>query len=131
MPSEFDARIKLVYPVDSGTFFTVDDVPRGDTFDVVANVEIGPQLNGVVDAFDLKIGVVNLTQSKSVDVVNVTGALTPVVAPFTSEERVTIPAGWQTKADVGDVLQVTASYKVTAGANTDFSTAMSDTFVVS
>lgn len=54
--------------------------------------------------YDLRVGVVNLTQSQSVAIV---------------------------KASVGDVLQAVASYKVTAGANYDYSTATSVTFVVS
>ena len=129
MPSDFDANIKLLYPVDLGTFFTIDDVASGTSFDVIANVEIGEDLNENVDNFDLRVGVVNLTQAQSVATVDDSGALTPADAPFLDERRVNIPAGWT--AQVGDVLQVVASYKVTAGANNDFSTASSVTFVVS
>jgi len=44
---------------------------------------------------------------------------------------VNIPGNWSANAEVGDVLQAVASYKVTAGVNTDFSSAQSNTFVVS
>jgi len=130
MPSDFDANVKLLDAVDSGTFFTIDDVSNGAAFDVIANVEIGRDLNQNVDSFDLRVGIVNLTQSKSVTIVDDSGALVPVATPFFDQRRVTIPAGWGNAA-VGDVLQARASYKVTAGANFDFSSAVSNTFVVS
>jgi hypothetical protein len=130
MPSDFDANVKLLDAVDSGTFFSIDDVPKGATFDVIANVEIGQDLNQNVDKFDLRVGIVNLTQSTSVIVVDDSDALVPAATPFFDRRRVTIQAGW-VNAVVGDVLQARASYKVTAGANVDFSTAVSNTFVVS
>lgn len=129
MPSDFDASIKLLYPVDVKTFFTIDDVANGASFDVIANVEIGRDLNQNVDRYELRIGVVNVTQSQSVAIVNSSGGLTPSDQPFLFEHRVNIPAGWS--AQVGDVLQAVASYRVVAGANVDFSTASSLTFVVS
>jgi hypothetical protein len=129
MPSDFDASIKLLYATDLGTFLTIDDVANGASFDVIGNVEIGQDLNQNVDTFDLRVGIVNLTQSSSVAIVNDSGSLTPAAAPFFDERRVNIPAGWS--AAVGDLLQAVASYKVTAGVNTDFSTAVSQTFVVS
>jgi hypothetical protein len=128
MPSDFDASIKLLDAVDVGTLFSVDDVANGAAFDVIANVEIGQDLNQSVDSFDLRVAVRNLTQSVTVAAVNDSGALTPTAAPFFEQRRVNI-AGWN--AAVGDVLQAVASYKVTAGANFDFSTAQSQTFVVS
>jgi hypothetical protein len=130
MSSDWDASIKLLYATDAGTFFTIDDVSSGAAFDVIANVEIGENLNEHVNSFVLRVGIVNLTQSSSVFSVDQPGTLTPANnQTFFAEERVNIPAGWA--AAVGDVLQAVASYKVTAGANTDFSTAQSNTFVVS
>jgi hypothetical protein len=32
MPSPWDANIKLLYTVDAGTFFTIDDVARVSHF---------------------------------------------------------------------------------------------------
>jgi hypothetical protein len=131
MPSDFDASIKLLYAVDAGGgFFTIDDVANGAEFIVVANVEIGQDLNQNVDRFDLRVAIRNLTQSATVATVNDGDTLTPAATPFLQERRVTIPAGWA-PAQVGDVLQAVAAYIVTAGANKDFSTAESQTFVVS
>lgn len=131
MPSDLDASIKLLYATDVGTFFTIDDVPRGESFDLVLNVEIGKDLNQQVDRFDLRVGVVNLTQSRSVRTVDQGDTLTPSEDPFLAELRVNIPVNWSAEPEVGDVLQAIASFKVTAGVNVDFSTAFSNTFVVS
>jgi hypothetical protein len=133
MPSDFDASIKLLDAVDVNTFFSIDDVANGASFDVVANVEIGSDLNENVDRFDLRVAVLNLTQSKTVAIVNDGGVLVPADAPFFEQRRVNIAAGWDANnnAAVGDILQAVASYKVTAGANFDFSTAQSHTFVAS
>jgi hypothetical protein len=129
MPSDLDASIKLLYPTDENTFFTIDDVESGKAFDIIANVEIGQDLNQSVDSFDLRVGIINLTQSTSVVTVQDNGPLTPASAPHLDERRVNVPAGWT--ASPGDVLQAVASYKVTAGVNIDYSTAQSVTFVVS
>ena len=108
----------------------IDDVANGAEFVMVANAEIGQDLNQNVDRFDLRVAIRNLTQSVTVATVNDGDTLTPDASPFLDERRVTIPAGWG-PADVGDVLQAVAAYIVTAGANKDFSTAESQTFVVS
>jgi hypothetical protein len=129
MPSPWDANIKLLYTVDAGTFFTIDDVGNNDPFDVIANVEIGENLNENVDDFVLRVAIRNLTQSTTVQIVDQPGKLTPANnTPFNSEERVSFNAPNQT---VGDVLRAVASYRVNAGSNSDFSTAESNTFVVS
>jgi hypothetical protein len=128
MPSDWAANIKLLYAVDAGTFFTIDDVAAGTPFDVIANVEIGEDLNENVDNFNLRIGIRNLTQSTTAAIADDNGPLTPADNPFFEERRVSF-TNWT--ATAGDVLQAVASYKVTAGANSAFSTAQSNTFVVS
>jgi hypothetical protein len=129
MPSPWDASIKLLYAVDAGTFFTIDDVGNNDPFDVIANVEIGENLNENVDDFTLRVAIRNLTQSNTVQIVEEKGALIPANnTPFNAEVRVNFNAPNQA---VGDVLQAVASYRVNAGANSDFSTAESNTFVIS
>jgi len=129
MPSPWDASIKLLYAVDVGTFFTIDDVTNGDQFDIIANVEIGENLNENVDSFDLRVAVRNLTQSSTLEIVNLSDNLTPVNnQPRNEELRASFAA---VNATPGDVLQAVASYRVTAGINFDFSTAESNTFVVS
>jgi hypothetical protein len=133
MSNDVDANIKLLYPVDKGSFFTIDDVGQGKEFDVIANVEIGEDLNEVVNRHEVRVGIVNLTQSKAVGTPQTrTDNLTPQNNTARLEEvRVAIPSGWDADAEPGDVLQAIASYKVTAGVNIDFSTAQSVTFVVS
>jgi hypothetical protein len=133
MSNDFDGNVKLLYPVDDGfSFFTVDDVARGATFDVIANVEVGADLNAIIDSHEVRVGIVNLTQSRPVGASQLfSETLTPAKAPLLRELRIDIPGGWNADAEVGDVLQAVASYKVTAGAHVDFSTAQSVTFVVS
>lgn len=129
MPGPNDASIKLLYPVDQGSFFTIDEIDNNTPFDVIANVEIGEDLNGNVDDFVLRVAVLNLTQSTTVQIVNQPGNLVPANnVPFQAEERVSFNAPNQ---DVGDILQAVASYRVNAGVTSDFSTADSVTFTVS
>ena len=66
MSNDMDANIKLLYPVDKNSFFTIEDVGQGKEFDVIANVEIGEDLNEVVNRHEVRVGIVNLTQSKAV-----------------------------------------------------------------
>ena len=95
---------------------------------MLANVEIGENLNENVDDFALRVAVRNLTQSTTVQIQELKGALTPADdTTFQAEERVSFNAPNQT---VGDVLKLVASYRVTAGANSDTSTAESVTFAV-
>jgi hypothetical protein len=129
MPGPWDASIKLLYPVDQGSFFTIDDIDNNTPYDVIANVEIGENLNENVDDFTLRVAVRNLTQSTTVQIQELKGALTPVDdTTFQAEERVSFNAPNQTP---GDVLQAVASYRVNAGANSDFSSAESVSFTVS
>lgn len=128
MPGPWDASIKLLYPVDQGSFFTIDDIDNSTPYDVIANVEIGENLNENVDDFVLRVAVLNLTQSTTIQVEELKGALTPADdTTFQAEERVSFNPPNQTP---GDVLQAVASYRVNAGANSDFSSAESITFTV-
>ena len=133
MSNDMDANIKLLYPVDKNSFFTIDDVGLGKEFDVIANVEIGEDLNEVVNRHEVRVGIVNLTQSRAVGVAQTRtdNLVAQNNTPRLEEVRVAIPAGWDADAEPGDVLQAIASYKVVAGVNIDFSTAQSVTFVVS
>ena len=129
MPGPWDASIKLLYPVDKDQFTTVDDIDNNTPFDAIANVEIGENLNEHVDDFVLRVAVLNITQSTTIQVEELKGALTPADdTTFTNEERVSLNAPNQTP---GDILQLVASYRVNAGANSDFSNAESVTFNVS
>jgi hypothetical protein len=129
MPGPWDASIKLLYPVDQGQFTTVDDIDNNTPFDAIANVEIGENLNEHVDDFELRVAVLNLTQSTTIQIETLKRALNPADdTTFTAEERVGLNAPNQTP---GDVLQLVASYRVNAGSNSDFSNAESVLFTVS
>jgi len=132
MSNNHDANIKLLYPVDKNLFFTVDDIGLGKEFDCILNVEMGEDVHEVLTGDRVRVGIVNLTQSKAVGPVqDIPRALPPGTGPRLEEIRVEIPGGWEADAAVGDVLQAVASYKVEFGVNVDFSTAQSVTFVVS
>lgn len=128
MPGPWDASIKLLYPVDEGGFTTIDDIDNNTAFDAIANVEIGENLNEHVDDFVLRVAVVNLTTSQTIQIEELKGGLTPADdTTFLAEERVSLNAPNQTP---GDVLKLVASYRVNAGSNSDTSTAESVTFAV-
>ncbi|MEU6348385.1 hypothetical protein ABZ896_03570 [Streptomyces sp. NPDC047072] len=129
MAGSWDAEIKMVYPVDDGTFFTVDRIPSGTPFDVIANVEIGEEINQNVDEHDVWVSVRNLSTSTIVAARKLNEVLVPQKDTRRRLEiRVDLDAPW-TAAD-GDVLEVVASYRVRAGINTVFSVARSLPFVV-
>jgi hypothetical protein len=132
MPGTWDANIKLLYAADDGAFFAADAVNAGNPFDVVANVEIGARLNEVVTRHDLFVSVHNLSQSNILASQHFGVVLAPQLnTPRNEEIRIDFPGGWQAKANEGDVLEVVASYKVSAGVNTDLSSLKSPPFVVS
>jgi hypothetical protein len=129
MANAWDADIKLLYPADQGTFFTVDVLEPGDPLDVIANVEIGEDLNEFAGEFLLRVAVVNLTTASQVAFTEVKGTLVPQNnTPRRQELRASF--GPIPNSSSGDVLQAIASYKVTAGVNTDVSTAQSVTFAI-
>ena len=131
MPGNQDANIKLLYVVDENSFFTADTVANGAAFDVIANVEIGKDLMEVVSKENLFVSVVNLSQSTVLQQQTLENVLTPVANPdpLNQELRIKVSGGWT--ANEGDVLEAIATYKVTAGVYTDYSSARSGTVVVS
>ena len=129
MPGTWDANLKLLYAVDQGQFFATDTVNLGDPFDVIANVEIGSSLMEVVRRHDASVSVRNLSQSTILGSQNFGEVLNATSNSRNQEIRVSLPGGWP--ANEGDVLEVVASYKVTAGVHTDYSSQKSKTFIVS
>jgi hypothetical protein len=129
MANAWDATLKLLYPADEGTFFTVDVLEPGDTYVVVANVEIGEDLNEFATEHILRVSIVNLTTATQVDSAEVKEQLTP---QNNTQRRQEMRASFGPiqNSTSGDVLQAVASYKVVAGANTDVSTSQSVTFAV-
>lgn len=130
MAGPWDAELKLLYPADSGTFFTVDTIESKTAFVAVANVEIGENLNENVDEHDVWVSVRNLSKSTIAITANLHQKLTPQNnTARLLEVRVPIDDTWT--ADEGDILELVASYKVTAGANKAYSSTDSKTFIVS
>jgi hypothetical protein len=129
MSGTWDASIKLVYATDDGRSFPIDILKSGDAFGVVANVRIGRNLMQFVDSCELFVSVRNLSQSNTLLRRHQSFALTPMEAPLHQELQVKFDDEWS--ANEGDVLEVVATFKVTAGANHDYSLARSDPFVVS
>ena len=133
MPNSFDSRIKLLDPADTGTSFTADTVALDGPFDVLANVEVGRGIHGFTDEHTIAVSVINVSKSKVIAQNSITSPLPPANNEFKAVLVVPFTSGWgATAADaiVGDVLEAVASYTVTAGIYTDYSTAVSQRFVV-
>jgi hypothetical protein len=128
MSGTWDATILLVHAVDEGGSVPIDAVGNGDAFDVVASVRIGRNLMQFADACDLFVSVRNLSQSRTLLRQRQSFVLTPQNAPLDRTLQVKFAAGWT--ADDGDALEVVATFKVTAGANHDYTLARSAAFVV-
>jgi hypothetical protein len=130
MTGNQDANIKLLYATDANSFFTADTVDNGAQFDIIANVEIGPDLMQIIDKEELFVSVLNVSQSTPiVPTQKLENKINPDpnAQPLNQELRVQI-TGWT--ANEGDVLEAVATYKVTAGAFTDVSTARTGSVVV-
>jgi hypothetical protein len=130
MANNWDAVIKQLYPADDNTTFTADTVKLDAAFDVIANVEVGRNLMQFADSDELCVAVRNLTQSTTVTQVNAGRPLKAVDSPLNEDIKVDIPTGWKTKAKPGDLLEVVATYRMDAGIHTDYSSAISQTFIV-
>lgn len=133
MTNSFDSRIKLLDPADAGTIFSADTVALDGPFDLRANVEVGTGIHGFTDEHTISVSVINVSKSRTVAQKSVTNPLPPANNEFNDVLVVPIAPGWgtvATDAEVGDVLEAVASYTVTAGIHTDYSTAVSQRFVV-
>ena len=128
MSGSWDATILVVHAADDGGTVPVDAVRNGDAFDVLASVRIGRNLMQFVDACRLFVSVRNLSQSTVLVRQQQSFVLTPRNAQLDQVLQVKVPAGWT--ASEGDALEVVATFKVTAGANHDYTMARSAPFVV-
>jgi hypothetical protein len=125
----WDASIRQVQAVEGGVVFApLDVVGAGETFDVVAAAYIGESLMAVVNCCDLFVAVRNLSRSVAVANAHIHHDLPPARRALHKTLRAKICSGW-TACD-GDVLEVLATCKVTAGVHTNYSLARSDPFVV-
>jgi len=128
--NNWDARIKLLYPADDGTKFTADTVKLDDSFDVIANVEVGQNLMQFADGDELSVSVLNVSQSTVVASANAPRTLAAVDKQLDEDLKVDIVSGWGSKAKAGDLLEVVATYRLDAGIHTDYSHATSSRFIV-
>lgn len=124
MPTgSWDASVKQLYFADAGTLYTADTITIGGPYDVIADVEIGAELNGFATADRLIVTITNLTTNTIVASKTLNRVLTPAAGVRRELLRVdfaTLAAG------DGDLLLARATYKVTAGIHTDITHADSD-----
>jgi hypothetical protein len=128
MSGTWDADVTLVHAAAEGGTDPLDTVAAGQPFDVVASVRVGRNLMQFVDAYDLFVSVRNLSRSSIVDRCHQSCPLAPQDAPLHRQLRVAIPAGWT--ATEGDLLELLATFKVTAGINADYTLARSAPLIV-
>jgi hypothetical protein len=128
VPGAWEAGIKLVYAVDAGRCSAIDTIAHGAAFDVLANVTIGQNLMQVVDSYDLFVSVRDLSRSSTLLSRRKCVQLAPQRAPLKQTLQLSFDPGWE--ASEGDVLDVMATFKVTAGINTVYSSAGSNNIIV-
>ncbi|MFF3878822.1 hypothetical protein [Streptomyces sp. NPDC001978] len=119
----WDASVKQLYLADDGTLFTADTINIGDPYDVIADIEIGAELNGFVDEDRLIVTVTNLTTNTVIATKTLTRPLTPSGTVRREQLRVDFDP---LAANDGDLLEARCSYKVAAGIHTDITHAQSD-----
>jgi hypothetical protein len=122
MPGTWDADVKLLSLVDENTRFTASTTVNGIAFDVLADIEIGADLMKVVTKHELFVSVLNVSDGAPlVAAFTVSEPLVPQNnnVPLNREIRRTV-SNW--KAKEGDLIKAVATYKVSAGVHTDFST---------
>ncbi|GGN36350.1 hypothetical protein FHR83_006355 [Actinoplanes campanulatus] len=128
-PNAFDAQINSLYPVRKNTDFSISVLDPAKPFDVLADVEIGEGLNEFVDEHLLQVSVVDRSTATRV-------AFAEFKEPLKPEDntprtvRLRVPFGALTSVSSGDVMELVATYTVTAGVNTSVSNEISDTFTI-
>ncbi|MEU1253041.1 hypothetical protein ACWHLZ_35445 [Streptomyces chartreusis] len=122
MAGTWDASVNVLYITEDGGAFTAQKLRIATAFDVVAEIEIGAQLNGFVTADRLVVTLTNLTTGVVTTQVN-NRTLAPAGTTRREPIRVDFPA---LVANEGDLLRATCSYRATAGINTDYSWGQSE-----
>lgn len=122
MAGTWDASVNVLYITEVGGAFAVQTLGIAAAFDVVAEIEIGAQLNGFATTDRLVVTVTNLTTGVVTTQVS-SQTLTPAGSTRRGRIRVNFPA---LVANEGDLLRATCSYRVTAGINTDYSWGQSE-----
>jgi hypothetical protein len=129
MANSYDAVIKLLEPVDVGTNSTIDVLQTADSYEVLADVEVGENLAAFGPDFVLRVAIINLTTSAQVALNHITGTIS-VAANTTFTADLRVPFGPISGSVTDDVLQAVATFRVYSGTIEDVSSALSDTFVV-
>ncbi|MEV0897130.1 hypothetical protein [Actinoplanes sp. NPDC049802] len=128
-PNAFDAQINSIDPVVQGKNFTVSVLDATKPFDALADVEIGEGLNEFVNKHLLQVSVVNRSTANRVAF----NELEQKLAPQDNTPRAeTLRVAFGPLANVtsGDVIELVATYTVTAGVNTSVTNEISDTFTI-
>lgn len=129
MTGSWDAGIKRVYTLDRSGSRAIHTIRKGDPFDVIAEIGIGQSLMQVATGCDLAVSVRNLSRSTILACVRLSYPLVAQDAGLRHRLDATVDAGWH--ANEGDVLEVIATFKVTAGVHKTYSLARSAPFIVS
>jgi hypothetical protein len=128
MAGTWDADITLLHAAAEGGSSAADTVPCGEAFDVLAGIRVGRNLMQFVDTCDLFVSVRNLSACRLLTRRRLSLPLAPQDAALARQLRVAVAGGWT--AEDGDILEVVATLKVTAGVNPDYSLARSAPFLV-
>ncbi|MBM2623499.1 hypothetical protein JIG36_49200 [Actinoplanes sp. LDG1-06] len=120
MPTNtWDAVIKNLFAADDGTTNAADTVENGKPFDVVAQIEVGEDINAFAVRDQLFVAVRNLSQSTiTAYIANPPRNLTPAHSRREETLKVDV-SGWNARP--GDLLEVVATYKFEAGVHSDHS----------
>jgi hypothetical protein len=128
MTGSWHAGIRLVYALDRGGSPAIDTIRNGDPFEVIAEISIGRSLMQVVTGCVLAVSVRNLSQSRLLAREQLCYPLVAQDAALRHRLAATVDGGWS--ASEGDVLEVLATFKVTAGVHRSYSLARSAPFIV-
>lgn len=129
MTGSWDAGIRRVYTLDRSGSPAIHTIRKGDPFEVIAEIGIGSSLMQVVTGCDLAVVVRDLSQSRILACQRLSYPLAAQDGGLRHRLDATVDAGWT--ANEGDVLEVLATFKVTAGVHRTYSLARSAPFIVS
>ena len=116
----WDAEIGLLHLAENGGTGPVRLVPRATAFTVLALVAVGQNLMEFVDDVELFVFVRNRSRSCTLLQAREVRSPDPQRAALSETFQVPFDGGWV--AHEGDVLDACATFKVTAGVHTTYTT---------
>ena len=128
MTGPWDAGIGLLYAAEARKAAPIRLLARGTPFVVVAVVEVGENVMEVVDDYELFLFVRNRSRSSTLLNVREARFPDPQTGPLVDTVHIRFDGDWV--AQEGDVLDVCATLKVTAGVNTRYAQAEGSAFIV-